>query len=137
MFFRPSKLVKALGLPLICVAMFSIAGGHWAVLQTVAWSQMLWSYSKSTGSLVEGAEKTFSGKYPCSMCKTVEAGRKAEEKLPATVKLDKKAEVFLSAFGEGIHTPPYRKFRYNLAPDALLVPRNNAPPTPVPIFTVA
>jgi len=63
-FFRPIKTVKLIGLPLVCLAMFPVAGGHWAILQTVAWGQMLVSYSKEAGSLVLGAKKTFSATSP-------------------------------------------------------------------------
>ena len=44
---RRGRLLRTIGLPLICVAMFSIAGGHWAALQVLAWTQMARAYSRS------------------------------------------------------------------------------------------
>ena len=78
----------------MCVAFFSLAGGHWLVLQTVAWAQMLRDYSKSA-PIAEAIERTFSGGYPCTMCIKITEEQQKEEKAPATVKLDKKAELFL------------------------------------------
>ena len=53
-------------------------GLHWALLQTVAWTGMLITYSK-TDSLREAASKTFDGKHPCPLCKMVQAGRAKEK----------------------------------------------------------
>lgn len=132
MFLRPSKLVKALGLPLVCLAMFSVAGGHWAVLQGVAWSQMLWQYSKDTGSLVIGAKKTFSGDYPCDMCRKVVEGQKKEEQAPATFKADKKAEGFVVAATEILPLHAHARFSYPSTNHLVGPVRFDCPPGPVP-----
>lgn len=126
-------MLRAIGLPLLCLAMFSIAGGHWAVLQTVAWAQMVATYSQEV-SLAEAVEKTFSGEAPCSMCKSIAEGRQKEEQTPATVKLDKKAEVFVVTVNEFLKRPVARDFSYRQVPVADLAARSDAPPVPVPIF---
>lgn len=53
-------------------------GLHWAVLQTVAWTGMIVSYSRDA-SFTEAVTKTFDGEHPCTMCKVIKRGR-AEEK---------------------------------------------------------
>lgn len=53
-------------------------GLHWAVLQTVAWTGMIISYSRDA-SLSEALSKTFDGEHPCPMCKVIKKAR-AEEK---------------------------------------------------------
>ncbi len=53
-------------------------GLHWSVLQTVAWTAMVISYSRD-GSLAEAVNKTLDGKHPCPLCLATEKGR-AEEK---------------------------------------------------------
>ena len=83
--------------------MFAVAGGHWAILQSVAWSQMLVNYSKQEGSFWAGAEKTFSGEAPCSMCKKIAAAKKQEEKSPASVKVDKKSDTTVVKFSVFSH----------------------------------
>lgn len=130
--FSPSKLVKALGLPFVCLAMFAVAGGHWAVLQSVAWGQMLVNYSKQEGSFWAGAEKTFSGEAPCSMCKKIAAAKKQEEKSPAPVKVDKKSDTTVVRFSSLLPLPASRDHQFDLF-EGKFFTRSEAPPTPVPI----
>lgn len=129
---RPSNFIKALGLPFICLAMFVVAGGHWAVLQSVAWGQMLWSYSQQEGSVVAGAQKTFSGDAPCSMCETIAQAKAQEKKAPAIFKMDKKTDLTLVAFDPLVSLPTPQEVFYPVVPGWLLT-RSEAPPTPVPI----
>lgn len=126
-------MLRAVGLSLMCLAMFSVAGGHWTVLQTVAWAQMLRDYSQDA-PLVSAVEKTFSGKAPCALCKKVQEGRQKEEKTPATVKLDKKAETFLCAVRTAVPVPSSCDFSYGSPRDAARAARAQAPPVPVPIL---
>jgi hypothetical protein len=53
-------------------------GLHWALLQTVAWTGMIISYSRDA-SFSEAVSKTFDGEHPCPMCKVIKKAR-AEEK---------------------------------------------------------
>ena len=53
-------------------------GLHWTLLQTIAWTGMIVSYSRDA-SLAEAVSKTFDGKHPCKMCKVIKQAR-AEEK---------------------------------------------------------
>ncbi len=130
--FRPSKFVKILGLPFLCLVMFAVAGGHWALLQSAAWGQMLWRYSQQEGSVVGGVQKTFSGEAPCSMCKKIAEARKQEEKAPATVKVNKKADSMLVVFGIRVPPPTPREVQFHTVPEGFFT-RSEAPPTPVPI----
>lgn len=63
----------------IAMALFSLSGGHWAVLQGVAWGRMIQSYS-SQGSFSSAVEKTFDGKHRCSLCKKIEQAKQQEKK---------------------------------------------------------
>jgi hypothetical protein len=128
---RPTNLVKAIGLPFICLAMFAVAGGHWAVLQSIAWGQMLYTYSQEAG-FVAGAQKTFSGEAPCSMCKSIVEAKKQEEKAPATIKVDKKSDKALVVFGKLVPLPIPSDVTYHVSPSKFFT-RSEAPPTPVPI----
>lgn len=53
-------------------------GLHWTLLQTIAWTGMIVSYSRDA-SLAEAVSRTFDGKHPCKMCKVIKQAR-AEEK---------------------------------------------------------
>lgn len=70
--------------------LFVSLNGHLALLQTLAWGNMLVSYSQQS-SLAEAAKKTFDGEHPCSLCKMVSESKKQEQKKPllkAEIKLD-------------------------------------------------
>jgi hypothetical protein len=54
-------------------------GAHWAVLQTVAWTGMLLSYSRAAG-FAAGVSATFDGKHPCQLCRIIKQAREAEDK---------------------------------------------------------
>jgi hypothetical protein len=125
-------MFRLTGYPLLFLAMFSIAGGHWAVLQAVAWTGMAIEYSRDS-SLAAALTKTFSGKAPCKMCKTIEAGKEKESRLPATVKADKKIDKFLARSRSSAPVPPARNYLYPPVIDDAASMRPASPPAPVPI----
>jgi len=113
-------------------ALFLSAGGHLALLQGVAWATMIRDYSR-TASVTVAVEKTFDGKHPCPLCKKITAQRAAEQKAPATVKVEKKAEVFLASSATLIPLPVVRSFAYPPSPFVNVPEHLSAPPVPVPI----
>lgn len=132
MFCALSQHLRRIGLPLSALALFCMLGGHFAAVQVVAWSTMLWTYSKEEKSLAAGAEKTFSGKAPCPMCQAVKAGREKEQKAPVSVKAEKKAEIFVKQESPWVFSPASRHAPISaeiFQPYSSLVV---APPGPVP-----
>ena len=103
-----------------------------ALLQGVAWTTMVHDFSKS-GSLSQAVEKTFDGKHLCPLCKKIAKARTAEQKSPASVKAEKKAEVFVAQVPSKFPTPCHRPFYYHMAPLVMIPERFDAPPVPVPI----
>lgn len=73
---------------MLVMAMLSIGGGHWAALQTLAWSRMLVDNTRDSG-LKAAVIRTFDGQHPCSLCREIERGRKSEEKPAQTVEMAK------------------------------------------------
>ena len=73
------KLVKTTTALLLVLTL----GLHWALLQTVAWTGMLISYSQEN-SIRDAISMTFDGEHPCSLCKTIKQGR-TEEKQPERI----------------------------------------------------
>ncbi|MEX2580335.1 MAG: hypothetical protein WD342_14850 [Verrucomicrobiales bacterium] len=72
------------------VAAVHLLGGHWVVLQTVAWSGMFAAYTQDF-SLGAAIGKTFDGGDPCSLCDAVKTGRDQERDAPfaeSNTKLD-------------------------------------------------
>ena len=120
---------------MMALSLFLVAGGHWALLQGVAWVTMVHDFSRGD-SLTQAVEKTFDGKHPCAMCKKIAKAKNSEasgEKAPVTVKMDKKAEVFVKAPGSELPTPVSRPFAYGAAPFVSIPELCFAPPVPVPI----
>ena len=113
------------------LVLFFTAGGHYVLLQTVAWTAMVHDFSR-TGSLSLAVEKTFDGRHLCPLCKKIAKAHAAEEKAPATVKVEKKAEVFVTSKSTEVPAPIWRSFAYGPHPFVLFPERSDAPPVPVP-----
>ena len=64
---------------LVAFTLICAIGGHWAILQSVAWFGMVVSYSNDS-TFGEALVKTFDGKHPCCLCKAVQEGQKSERK---------------------------------------------------------
>lgn len=95
--FFPSSIAYAdyarpvfvrLGHVLLILALLGATGGHWAVLQTIAWADMLATNLQSE-SVSDAITKTFDGQNPCKMCKEISAGKKAEQKSELPLQLKK------------------------------------------------
>jgi hypothetical protein len=120
---------------LMATALFFSVGGHLGLLQGVAWATMIHDFSRG-GSLTQAVEKTFDGKHPCAMCKKIAKVKNSEasgEKAPFTVKVEKKAEVFIASNCSELPQPVSRPFSYGPAPFVSIPEHPSAPPVPVPI----
>lgn len=67
-------------------------GGHWAVFQCIAWANMIREYSQMV-PLPQAIEMTFSGKYPCAICKALAERKSSEQQKSLT--LDKYEKKFV------------------------------------------
>jgi hypothetical protein len=113
-------------------AMFSLLGGHWGVLRSVAWTTMIVERSASV-PLMEAVSSTFSGKSPCKMCTVIAEKSSQEKSTPAGLKLDKKVDPFglvalskLPRVKSSDHGYPRCNAEHALG-------FSQKPPTPVPI----
>jgi hypothetical protein len=75
--YRLIGLNKSVRIIVALLGCLHLCGGHYGVLQALAWSKMLVDYSQQDG-LVVGAIKTFDGNHPCCMCKQIGAAKKAD-----------------------------------------------------------
>jgi hypothetical protein len=83
-----TPVLSRIGHLLLIVALLGASGGHWAVLQSVAWAKMLADNSR-TESLPAAIEKTFDGHHPCALCKQIASGRQSEKKSDAQLEMKK------------------------------------------------
>ena len=81
-----SRALKAFGLTASFLALFFMLGGHWFVLQSVAWGRMFVEFAKAD-SISEALEKTFDGDHPCKMCLRIRDGRQQEQREQEAVPL--------------------------------------------------
>jgi len=114
------------------IAMLIACGGHWVLLQTMAWTKMIADFSQN-GDLKSAITKTFDGSHACSLCKCIKAGKEKEKKQDASVEAGK------FAF---IHQPSkitlWRPGKFRLLGErfSLVIKRANEPPTPPPRGTL-
>ena len=73
------------GRALMLIAVLLTSGGHWAVLQSLAWANML-ADGLRTLPLREAVQRTFDGAHPCEMCMRIHSGRKSEEQQKAVLR---------------------------------------------------
>jgi len=119
---------KRSGQILLTLALVAAIGGHWAVLQTVAWTTML-ADNLRDASLVEAVEKTFDGKHPCTLCKEISTGKKSEQKSEFQFSL-KKLE--FTAHVTAYYFSPPQNFHLTGERHVTLQPLTLAPPLPPP-----
>ena len=123
----PPALLR-LGQYMLVVAMFAACGGHWLVLQSVAWSEMIVEYSK-TDTLSVAVEKTFDGQHPCGLCKQIASSSKKEQTRQALVMASKLEFVQIAA---ATPLPPERSGPRLVAQDCFSPARRDAPPVRPP-----
>jgi hypothetical protein len=109
---------------------FSLAGGHWAVLHSVTWSEMILEYS-SRGSVAEAVYKIFTSEDPCHVCEEAAEEHEKQER-HASGRADKKSELFSATCAALLHDPAGRPYLYPSTPEQTRGLRSDAPPRPVP-----
>ena len=72
-------MFKRLGKIFLVLALVTMLGAHWALLQTIAWTTMF-ADNLCTQSLTAAVTHTFDGNHPCCLCKAIAAGEKSEKK---------------------------------------------------------
>lgn len=121
-------MFRKLGHILLIIALLATVGGHWAVLQSVAWTNMLAENLREV-SVTEAFEKTFDGQHPCRLCTAIKEGKKTEKKSELPMPL-KKLE-FVSEKPVFIFSAP-QDFRLAPAPVFSQPVFSTQPPVPPP-----
>ena len=63
---------------IVLVAFIFSCGGQWAAFQVIAWANMIREYSEMV-PLTQAVQMTFSGRYPCAICKAIAERKSAEQ----------------------------------------------------------
>jgi hypothetical protein len=121
-------MLKRLSQWLVVVPLVLVTGGHWALLQTVAWVSMAARYSQDS-RLEVALVKTFDGQHPCELCKLVQKG-KSEEQKQDLLRADIKLDLFLTRIPSLLYPPP--PFSFPTLELDWPPTRAESPPTPPP-----
>jgi hypothetical protein len=113
---------------LIALALAISIGLHWTVLQMVAWTGMVISYSQGA-PLTQAVVKTFDGNHPCNLCKQIAKGKKSEKKVE--YQFDANKVKFAHASIEFIFSAPPLFWEVRAVNDAADL-LTHAPPVPPP-----
>ena len=130
-----ATVFRKLGLVCAALAFFSIAGGHWAVLQSVAWAEMLHSYSQRSGSVAVAVEQTFDGQHPCELCQQIQVAKAKEHKESPTAPATKEDAKVKALVANSVLPALARTIEAISCPRAVFAPgssRAEQPPTPPP-----
>ncbi len=113
---------------IVLTAFVFSCGGQWYVLQSIAWVKMLHDYSQMV-PFTEAVSMTFSGQYPCAICKAIAEKKQSEnDKICSLEKFEKK---FFPPVSITLVRPTAVSFQYTDYLNSLQA-RSEAPPTPPP-----
>ena len=94
---------------IVLAAFVFSCGGQWYALQCVAWIKMIHDYSQMV-PLTEAVSMTFSGKYPCAICKAIAEKQQAEN--DRICSLDKYEKKFTPPLAITLAPPAAAPVRY-------------------------
>jgi hypothetical protein len=121
-------VLKRLSRFAVVFALVLAVGGHWALLQSVAWVGMTIDFSR-TDPIDKAIEKTLDGQHPCNLCHFVAEGKKSD-RAQEIVKPDTKLD-FISTPAFVLPTPAERPFDLTVF-FASGSSRSDTPPSPPP-----
>jgi hypothetical protein len=113
---------------IVVLALLASVGGHWVLLQSVAWTRMIIERTH-TDSFATAVQTTLDGEHPCDLCKRISEGKQNEkqpDKSPLNVKVDLLCErrvIAIEPPSEPVIFPPGRTEG---------TPRAERPPVPPP-----
>ena len=121
-------MLARLGNLFLILALLAATGGHWAVLQSVAWTTMF-AANLTTESFSEAVSQTFDGKHPCRLCCAVKAGKAAEKKTDFPAPITKFE--YVNEAPRFVFVAP-TAFMLLTSAQQIFPDRNSSPPVPPP-----
>jgi hypothetical protein len=112
----------------LCAALaLIVSGGHWGILQSVAWTRMLVVYAR-TAPLETALEQTFDGQHPCCLCRMIQEAKHASAPTELRQPIVRDNTLFADSYAIPFGAPPWSR----LAPSAAPAPSSRREPPPVP-----
>ncbi len=114
---------------LVLGAFIFSCGGHWYVLQGIAWVNMVREYSQ-VGPFTQAVQMTLSGQYHCSLCQAI-AEKKQEENTKVALTFSSEKKICSPTLILAKRSPKITPQTF-VIPQSHLLTRSEAPPTPPP-----
>jgi hypothetical protein len=118
---------------IILTAFVFSLGGHWYLLQGIAWVNMVREYSQIV-PFTTAVGMTLSGQYPCPICKAIAEKKNSEQE--KNLVFDKYDKKFCLPVAVTLTAPKVAEFSY-LPMTTSLRPWSEPPPTPPPRSVLA
>jgi hypothetical protein len=122
-------MIHRLGNLLLILALLAATGGHWALLQSLAWTSMLTDHLQ-TQSFTEAMSQTFDSRHPCKYCLAIAAAKRAEKKSELPPQVRQKIE--FPPLTEGVAMFAPATFQLLTVADTFAGTAPFQPPTPPP-----
>jgi hypothetical protein len=113
---------------IVLAAFVFSCGGQWYALQAVAWIKMIHDYSQMV-PFTKAVSMTFSGQYPCAICKAIAEKKSSEQQKALT--LEKYEKKFMPPLALTLVPPSVAPIFFNDS-ESRLQSRSESPPTPPP-----
>lgn len=118
---------------LLITALLLGTGGHWALIQSAAWTGMIVGRLHQGSSITEALSQTFDGQHPCDLCKLVQRHAGSDDsknsKTPPGIK---KLELFVEAAVSPAIEASFQTVAVRLSDSAHGIQRAYAPAVPPP-----
>jgi len=128
--FYQSSMLRLM-LCVVLIAFTFSCGGQWYSLQCVAWANMIREYSEMV-PFTQAVKMTFSGQYPCALCKAIAEKKQSQNIKIATLQKETKkrlSSALAASLPDRAGSP-----QVFLPRDEFLQTWSEAPPTPPPRF---
>ena len=113
----------------VLVAFTFSCGGQWYVLQGIAWTNMIREFAE-TVPLTQAVQMTFSGQYPCDLCKVIAEKKQSDNLKIATMQKQVKKRVS-TELALALPSASVSSQAFLIRPDFFQT-RSETPPTPPP-----
>ncbi len=90
------RWLRLTGATTCLLTIFISAGGHWAMLQSFAYTRMLLEFAEQD-TLCTAVKKAFDERYACSLCPKIRNGFNSEQKLPSSLSEVQQPEFLLQS----------------------------------------
>lgn len=112
------------------MALFFAIGGHFAILQGIAWTSMFRDFSRSE-FIGTSIDKIVDGKHPCGLCNKIATARQAQSQDSIFLVRTKKFSNFITPLTSVLVAPLSRPLGYAWVPatkvEKILAPFSSAP----------